>query len=301
MDKLIIGFGYLGRRIAPLWQALGHRVFVTTRSPERAGALRAGGLEPIVCDVLAPDRLSALPSVATVVYCVGFDRTAGATMRDVYVRGLGNVLDQLPRPGRFLYVSSTGVYGQSGGEDVDEHAPTIPAEESGRVILEAERLLRARLPEAVVLRFAGIYGPDRLLRRQALLAGEPFVGDPDRWLNLIHVEDGAAAVLAAEERGRPGEVYNICDDAPVPRRAFYALLARLLGAPQPSFVEPEPGARLPAHERTNRRIVNQRMRQVLQADLRYPSYEEGLRAAGAILKRERPDQPREGDTEVPSL
>ncbi len=277
MDKLIIGCGYLGRRVAALWQAQGHRVRATTRSHTRAEEFRQAGLDPLLCDVLDPATLHDLPAADTVLYCVGFDRAAGKSMSEVYVRGLGNVLAALPAPGRFLYVSSTGVYGQCGGEEVDETAATEPVEESGRIVLEAERLLRARLPEAIILRFAGIYGPGRLLRRQAVAAGEPIVGDPGKWLNLIHVMDGAAAVLAAEEHGRPGEVYNVCDDAPVRRRDFYTRLAQLLGAPEPRFVPPEPGGALPGHERTNRRVVNRRLHEELKVRLRYPSCAQGLR------------------------
>ena len=83
-------------------------------------------------------------------------------------------------------------------------AATEPLEDAGLVVLEAERLLRRRLPSAVVLRFAGIYGPGRLPRAKAIRAGEPLVGDADRWLNLIHVDDAADAVLAVETRGAPG-------------------------------------------------------------------------------------------------
>mgnify|MGYP002400673341 CR=1 FL=1 len=90
-------------------------------------------------------------------------------MRDVYVNGLGNVLAALPPCDRFLYVSSTSVYGQADGSVVDETSPTEPLGDSGRTVLEAERLLQALLPSAIGLRFAGIYGPGRLLRRQAVL------------------------------------------------------------------------------------------------------------------------------------
>jgi nucleoside-diphosphate-sugar epimerase len=272
---LVVGCGYLGRRVAERWRAEGRRVFATTRRPERAAELAERGLEPVVCDVLRPDSLRALPAADTVVYCVGLDRAAGVPMRVVYVDGLANVLGELAgrqggAPGRFVYVSSTGVYGQADGSEVAETAATEPAEESGRVVLEAERLLRERLREAVVLRFAGIYGPGRLLRSQALRAREAIAADPEGWLNLIHVEDGAAAVVAAAERGRPGAVYNICDDRPVRRRDFYAQLARLLGAPPPCFAPPPP------HEWVNRRVVNRRLREELGMALRYPSYEEGL-------------------------
>ena len=282
MDKFIIGCGYLGRRVLPLWRAGGHRVYTLTRSENRAGELRRLGAEPVVADVLDPGSLKALPRVDTALYCVGFDRSAGRSVREVYVNGLGNVLAALPPPGRFLYVSSTGVYGQQDGEEVDEAAATEPQEESGRVVLEAERLLRGRLPGAVVLRFAGIYGPGRVLRRQAVEAGEPLVGDPEKWLNLIHVEDGAAVVLAAEARGEPGAVYNVCDDRPVRRRDFYALLARLLGAPEPRFVPPAPDSPPPGHEWADRRVVNRRLREELNVRLRYPSYEDGLRASLSV-------------------
>jgi nucleoside-diphosphate-sugar epimerase len=222
--------------------------------------------------------LEVLPRAAGVAYCVGFDRSPGRAMRDVYVRGLENVLTHLPVPERFVYVSSTGVYGQSDGEDVDETAATAPAEESGRVVLEAERLLRSRLPGAIVLRFAGIYGPGRLLRRQAIESGEPLVGDAEKWLNLIHVDDGAAAVLAAAARGTPGAVYNVCDDLPVRRREFYAELAHVLGAPPPRFVPPAPGTPPPPHERVHRRILNRKLRGELGLALRYSTFSEGLRA-----------------------
>jgi nucleoside-diphosphate-sugar epimerase len=277
-QRLVIGYGFLGRRIAALWKAQGHHVYATTRNPPKASGLRLKGLEPICCDVLDRDSLHLLPKVQTAVFCVGLDRTSGRSLEEVYVHGLENVLDFLPVPDRFLYVSSTGVYGQTGGEEVDEDSPTGPLEESGRVVLKAEILLHHRNPQAISLRFAGIYGPDRLLRIAALQAGEPMVGDPDRWLNLIHVEDGARAVLAAGERAKTGRIYNVCDDCPVSRRDFYTLLARLVGAPQPHFIPFRPEESLPHRELNSRRISNRRLRVELQAVLDYPSYVEGLPA-----------------------
>jgi nucleoside-diphosphate-sugar epimerase len=278
MTNLIIGCGYLGMRVARLWQVQNRRVCATTRSAERAEELRRAGLEPIVCDVLQPRTLTALPRVDSVLYCIGHDRTAGASMREVYVIGLSNVLDHLPTPQKFLHVSSTSVYGQTAGEWVDEDASTEPREDSGRIVLEAEQLLRLRVPDAIILRFAGIYGPGRL-RRQALLAGEPIVGDGGRWVNLIHVDDGASAVLAAEQRGRAGAVYNVCDDSPVQRREFYEALARHLDAQPPRFVPHPPGTPPPAHESANRRIANAGLRRELGVQLQFPSYKEGLPAS----------------------
>jgi nucleoside-diphosphate-sugar epimerase len=241
--------------------------------------LLALGLEPIVCDVLEPDSLRTLPPTETVVYSVGFDRSAGQLMRDVYVKGLHNYCVLGPVPRRLLYISSTGVYGQSQGEEVDETSPAEPGDDTGMIVREAEICLHRHHPGAIVLRCAGIYGPGRLLRSENPLAGEPVRGDPDKWLNLIHVEDLAAAVLAAEARGQPGAVYNICDDRPVHRGEFYARLAELVGAPPPHFISPGPGDPLPRRMLANRRISNRRMHQELQVVLRYPSYAEGLPAS----------------------
>lgn len=274
-DVLILGCGYLGKRLAARCAG---QVFVTTRSPTRAEEFRAADLKPILCDVTEPDSLAVLPNVETVYYCIGLDRSAGKPMRAVYVDGLRHVLDKLPPPRRFLYVSSSSVYGQQDGAEVDETAATCPVEEAGRIILAAEELLRERLPSALVMRFAGIYGRGRLLRAQALRNGEPLVSDPEKWLNLIHVEDGVTALLAAAERGQEGAVYLTCDDEPVRRRDFYTFLAESLKAPPPTFLPP-PEGQTPPHESANRRLSNRRLRQELGVELLHPNYRSGIAAS----------------------
>src|SRR5262245_30545485 len=230
---LIVGCGYLGRVVASRWIATGRRVAALTR--HNAEQLRSLGLEPITGDVLDPASLRNLPAASTVLYAVGFDRNAGHSMRAVYVTGLAHLLDTLPAASRFIYISSTSVYAQTNGDWVNEDSATEPTEEPGQVALEAERLLRTKRPDAIILRFAGIYGPNRLLRQKPLLNGEPLIGDAEKWLNLVHVEDGASAILAAEARGTPGETYNIADGTPVTRREFYTHLAKLLGALEAKF------------------------------------------------------------------
>jgi nucleoside-diphosphate-sugar epimerase len=268
---LLFGCGYLGRRVAARWVAAGRRVAAVTR--RNAAELRALGVEPVVADVTDGASLTALPRAATVLYAVGMDRSAGRTMHDVYVGGLGTVLAALPAGGRFVYVSSTSVYGQTDGGWVDESSPTAPTEEAGRVVLEAEGLLRRLRPDSIILRLAGLYGPDRLLRKIPVLKGEPLIGDADKWLNLVHVEDGADAVVAAVEHAEAGTTYTIADDAPTPRREFYTLLAELLGAPPAAFESrPEPGA-------ANRRVSNRRAKSELGWAPRFPNYREGLAAA----------------------
>lgn len=271
-SHLVIGCGYLGSPVAALWKAQGKSVAALTRS--REDLLRARGIEPIRGDVL--DENLSLPPVETVLYAVGLDRSAGNSFREVYIEGLRNILHRLPKPKRFIYISSTSVYGQSGGEWVDEDSPTEPVEENGKIVLEAERLLRSVIPDAIVLRFAGIYGPDRILRRAAVEKGEPLLGDAEKWLNLIHVDDGAKVVLAAEERAPLGGTLLVSDGNPVRRREFYTRMAELLHAPAAKFLPLPPEAPLPPHERGNRRVSNRKLREELEVTLDFLDYLRGL-------------------------
>lgn len=259
---LVVGCGYLGLRVATLLHARGDRVFATTRKQQRLVELRRLNIEPVLFDVLTP---TTLPQTDVVVHAVGLDRSAGVPMRTVYVDGLRNVLACRNAP-RFVHVSSTSVYGQSDGEWIDEQTPTEPRDESGRIVREAETLLTT---DAVVLRFAGIYGPGRLIGAVGLRAGKPIAGDPNGWLNLIHVADGANAVVAAIDRGQG--VYNVADGSPVLRCDFYSYLAELIGAGFPTFS--------PIGDAPNRRINARRMREDLGIIPCFADYRAGLLAA----------------------
>ncbi|HUG93337.1 MAG TPA: SDR family oxidoreductase [Planctomycetaceae bacterium] len=277
VNKLIIGCGYLGRRVAAEWLALGQSVAALTRSEANAAVLRRGGILPHLGDVTDPESLASLPRADTILYAVGFDRTAGRSRRDVSVDGLASVLRAInSRVVRFLYVSSTSVYGQSAGEWIDEASPAGPTQPNGQVCLEAEQLVREQLPQAIVLRLAGLYGPGRLLRRlDELKSAAPIAGNPQAWLNLVHVDDAVASVLAAEERGRPGATYLVCDDRPIRRREYYELLARLSGAPPPVFAEGDPAGRTD-HRDFNKRCSNRKLREELCVRLQFPTIGEGL-------------------------
>lgn len=296
MSNLIVGCGYLGLQVAALWRERGAKVLATTRKPGGPVDFARLGLEPVVCDVLDPASLRKLPRADTVVYAVGFDRSSGASMRSVYVDGLANVLSHLPPPTRFLYVSSTSVYGQTDGSWVDEESPTAPLEDSGQIVLEAEAILRSTLPSAVILRFGAIYGTGRLLRQQSIELGEPIVGDSQKWLNLVHVADGAHIVSAAAESARGREIFNVCDGNPVKRREFYTELSRQLRAPAPRFTQPPPGVPAPPHERANRRITSAKLIAALGYEFLYPRYEAGIAASlsGPGLGLRPPEEHRRG-------
>jgi nucleoside-diphosphate-sugar epimerase len=295
---LIIGCGYLGQRLGTRLVREGGRVYGTVRSRGRADEIAAIGIEPVIADVLRPETLARLPEAGRVFYAVGFDRAVGAAMREVYVDGLRDVLDRLPGSvRRLVFASSTGVYGQAGGEWVDEDSPTAPEHESGRVVLEAEGLVRgwaASRPDAsaVILRFAGLYGPGRVVRRAMLERGEPIPGDPDKFLNLVHIDDAARAAAAALEAEAPAPVYLVADDRPVTRREYYATAARVIGAPEPRFEVPRTGSVEAARDATSKRVANRRMKADLDIIPRYLDITTGLADA---LGTDRP-QPGAGST-----
>jgi nucleoside-diphosphate-sugar epimerase len=280
MVKLIFGCGYLGLRVARRWLAAGHMVYAVTRSQSRADELAARGLSPWVGDVTRPETLRGLPEAETVLYAVGYDRRQGQSMHEVYVAGLNNVLGALPgSTGRVIYVSSTGVYGDSAGEWVDEHTPCRPQREGGRACLAAEQALAAHPLGArgVVLRLAGIYGPGRIPRKELLLAGEPIPSPAEGYLNLIHVDDAAAVVLAAERAPTP-RVYVVSDGHPPRRRDYYMELARLAEAPPPRFSAPPSDAPAAQRAGADKRACNARLLRELDVRLAYPTFREGLAA-----------------------
>ena len=272
MRRLVVGCGYLGERVARLWRDAGDQVYATTRGP-RANALSQAGLQPLTMDVTQGPASVALPVVDTVLFAVGRDSRSGATMLDIHVQGLRTVLDALSGfTGRVIYVSSTGVYGQDAGEWVDETSVCEPVSEGGMACVSAERLLftHARGRDAVVLRLAGLYGQGRVPLSASVAENKPIAGSPDAFLNLIHVEDAAGAVVAAAAAGSvSGRTYVVSDGSPSTRGEYVGLLARRMGVAPPPF---EGGRDL------GKRVRNVRAVRALGLPLRYPSYREGLAA-----------------------
>lgn len=277
-------------RVARRWLAEEQPVAAITRSARRAEEFRNAGLFPVLADVTQPQSLAALPELIepgeTILFAVGYDRASGLAMREVYVAGLVNVLNALPgHIGKIIYISSTGVYGQNGGEWIDEDSPTEPRREGGRVCLEAERALLAHPlgTKSVILRLAGIYGPGRVPNRAELESAAPLAVDPHGYLNLIHGDDAAAVVLAAEAKAVPPRTYLVSDGNPVPRGDYYAELARLWQTPPPRFASPhsaEPQTSTTNEPRrgSDKRVNAARLQRELSPVLQYPDYRIGLAA-----------------------
>jgi nucleoside-diphosphate-sugar epimerase len=286
MTKLIFGCGYLGERVAQRWRTLGSDVVVVTRSADRAEAFKQQGYEAVVADFWEPARLVGLPATDTVLFAVGYDRSGGHSIEDIYAGGMRNVLAALPSAtGRLVYISTTGVYGDAGGGWIDEDTPPDPQRDGGRASLAAEDALAAHPlgKNSVILRLAGIYGPGRIPFRSLLRAGEPIPAASEGFLNLIHVVDAAAVVLAAADArlecsdDRP-RVFCVSDGHPVERGEYYREVAKRIGAAPPKFVSPDADSPRAARANQDRRVRNDRMIRELGVQLTYPDYRAGLAA-----------------------
>ena len=285
MAKLIIGCGYVGLPLAKCWAKEGETVWATTRSAQRADTFSELGLHPIVLDVTRGTE-AELPDVDTVVFAVGFDRTGPHRIEDVYVEGLRQIVEQCSdRVQKFIYLSSTGVYGQTDGDWVDETTACSPIRDGGKACLAAERLLQGSeklAAKTIILRLAGIYGPDRLPQAAILERGEPLQVAADGHLNLIHVDDIVQVIHQCDASVVPPQVLCVSDGNSVSRAGFYTHLAELLNCAPPQFRPPEPGSSRADRARGSKRVRNDRLMEMVSPDLVHPSYREGL---AAIVKQ----------------
>jgi len=282
MRVLIVGCGYVGLKLGADLAALGHAVSGVRRSADGAAEVAAAGLTPLVADVTQPESLRRLPTGWDwVVNCAASGGGDAEAYRKVYLEGTRNLITWLADSPlrKFVYTGSTGVYGQNDGGWVDETMPAEPAAETGVVLRATEELLLAAVREggfpAVPLRVAGIYGPGRGYFFRQFVKGEARIeGDGRRHINMVHRDDVAGAVIAALDRGVPGQIYNVVDSEPVPQVEMFAWLAAALGQPMPPFVAVDPNLQR-RRAATDKRISNRRLREELGYVLRFPTFREG--------------------------
>ena len=237
--RLIVGCGYLGKRVAQNWKHRGHEVHVLTRSEKTADRFRQRGWIPHIGDVTRRATLGNLPKVTEVLYAVGYDRNSSSSPMDVYCQGVQNVLHQLPQiPERFIHISSTGVYGQADGSTVNESTMAEPRRPGGTAMLAAEEVICTsdRVKHAVSLRLGGIYGPQRIPYLAQIKAGQPLSVPADGLLNLVHVEDAANVIerMCLQKPQHP--LYLVTDGIPVSRKQYLNEIASLLQAPPVTFI-----------------------------------------------------------------
>ncbi|NII12006.1 NAD-dependent epimerase/dehydratase family protein [Oleiagrimonas sp. C23AA] len=231
---LIAGCGDVGLRVAQRLMARGERVLGLRRHVPQAA-----GVPMLAADLSDVDSLRALPDdIDQVVYLPTPGAREPAAYRAVFVDGLGHLLDALSaqRVRRWVWVSSSAVYGDHAGGWVDETTPTAPPGFNGQVLLEGERLLAERLGQrAVVLRLAGLYGPGRAGLIERIAQGRAkAVREPAHWANRMHVDDAAAAIVHLLDLADPHALYLGVDDTPLPIDVLYARIAQCLGVAVPA-------------------------------------------------------------------
>jgi nucleoside-diphosphate-sugar epimerase len=285
MRVLIIGCGYVGLPLGAELVRLGHEVFGVTRSEASHPQLRAASITPLLADISQRASLDALPlPLDWVVNTVSSRRGGVEEYQQVYLQGTRHLLDWLsPTPlKKFVYTSSTSVYGQTDGSAVKETSPAEPASDTGRILVETENVLldavsTKKFP-AVILRVAGIYGPDRGHLFQQYLKDEASIaGRGERLLNMIHQTDLVHCIIAALKNGRPGEIYNTSDDEPVPEIHFFRWLSETLGKNMPPFGGD--AATAPRKRAvTQKKVMNRKLKMELGCQLKYPTFRQGYTA-----------------------
>ena len=298
--------GVIGRRLVPQLVERGHEVTGMTRSPERAPALERSGAAAVVCDALDPPAVrAALESASPEVVVHELTDLPPALdprkLREAYAandrlrrEGTRALVDAALAAGsrRMVAQSIAFLYAPEGEPVKDEDARPFtdaPAPFGGAVLaaLDLERMVTGSPPlEGVVLRYGFFYGPGTYYAADGSVAAEvrrrryPLIGRAGGVFSFIHVDDAAAATVAAVEGGRPG-IYNIVDDRPVSMAEWLPRYAEALGAKPPLRV-PKLLARLVAGAfvvslaTELRGASNQRAKAELGWRPRYPSFEDGF-------------------------
>jgi nucleoside-diphosphate-sugar epimerase len=283
---LIVGCGDIARRVIPLLSGR-YRVQALIRDPAQRLPLIRLGVTPIAGDLDQPHNLRKLSGAADVVLHFAPPPQSGAT--DTRTANLIRALSSAAiLPWRFVYISTSGVYGDHKGARINETADLSPKTDRGLRRLDAETRLqhwaRAHRIALSVLRVPGIYAADRLPLAR-LEAGTPVLqADEDVYTNHIHADDLARAVVAAIEHGGPGRAYNVCDDSNMKMGDWFDHVADTFGLPRPpritwqaaqSAIPPT----LLSFMAESRQLDNTRMKRELGLKLLYPTVAEGLAAA----------------------
>ncbi|MCW9021716.1 MAG: SDR family oxidoreductase [Sedimenticola sp.] len=282
--KLIIGCGYLGKRVARHYLQTGDSICGVVRSAASAEALNAAGIPALSWDLDLAGRQPLQLQDAELFY---FAPPPRAGVEETRIKHLLSVLDRTNSPKRIVYLSTTGVYGDCHGEWVDEERPVHPVADRARRRWDGEQQFRAWSQatggELIILRVAGIYGPDKLplarLKRQ-----EPMVKESEApYTNRIHITDLVQVCLAAMARGGNGEIYNVSDGTPGNMTDYFNQVADWAGLPRPVQISLQAaGSQLSSgmlsYLQESRRLDSSKLQRELGVALAYPDLRSGLQA-----------------------
>jgi nucleoside-diphosphate-sugar epimerase len=269
---LIAGCGYLGQATADLFHAGGWAVEGWKRSVDSAATLATKPYPVRAVDVSKhPEVAKYVGTFDAIIHCASSRGGDAETYRRVYVYGARNLIERFPGA-KLLFTSSTSVYAQRDGSWVTEQSETKPILETGRILLEAERLVLDR--GGIVVRLAGIYGPGRSALLSKFLGGTAVI-DPqnDRFVNQVHRDDIAAALfLLVNQEATGAQIYNVVDDQPIPQTECYCWLAQRLNRPAPAIGKAK---ELRKRGDSNKRVSNAKLRR-LGWTPQYPTFAEAM-------------------------
>ncbi len=278
------GLGYTARRLASRLLQEGWRLSGTCRDEGQRLDLVARGIAAYLFDRDRPlaDIRSLLASVTDVLSSVPPDEAG-----DPVLACHGDALASASGLRWIGYLSTTGVYGDTGGAVADESAPLRPTTPRSQRRAQAEAawlaLHREHQLPAHVFRLAGIYGPGRNVVQQVLAGDAKRIDRPGHLFSRVHVDDIVTVLRTSMARPDPGQIYNVCDDEPATPADVVAYACELLGRPAPPLIPFEQAApRMSpmalSFWQDSRRIDNGRIKRELGVRLTYPSYREGLAA-----------------------
>jgi nucleoside-diphosphate-sugar epimerase len=277
-NLLIIGCGYIGRRIVPLAQTQGWSVCCFNR-----GGGAPAGAEQRTGSLDDPATLEGLPTRgASVIYLAP---PPGGGNEESRVRNFCASIPAGEEPRKIVYISTSAVYGDCGGARVTEEAVANPQTSRGKRRLHGEQLFtqwgRERGVAVVILRVSAIYAADRLPFNQ-LQSRQPVLREEDALpTNRIHADDLTSICLAALERGEDGDVFNVSDGSPSTMTGYFNAAADCLGLPRPPQVSWEEARQVMSplmisYFSEARVLDNSRMLTKLGIKLRYPDLKSGL-------------------------
>lgn len=252
------------------------------RSPDSARTLAELGVETLVCD-LDTERLPPGTSAGEAVWYLVPPPAQGR--EDTRLQGFLAGLQSSGQPRRILLISTSGIYGDCGGDWIDETREPNPRVDRAHRRLDAERLLlawrEASGGEAVIFRVAGIYGPGKLPLERLRLGLPMIAPEHAPWTNRIHLDDLVQACVLGMWHGRDGEIYNVSDGHPGNMADYFNRVADLAELSRPPLIGPvEAEERLSAGLRSyfaeSRRLRNDKLLRELGLVLRYPDLASGL-------------------------
>ena len=279
---LILGCGDVGMRLLPLVRDR-FRVIAVTSQPERRAELRAAGAMPVVADLDRPASLQRLARLAHYVVHLAPPRSEGEL--DLRTR---NVTAILPEGARVVYVSTSGVYGDCGGAEIDETRTVAPRNARARRRVDAERVLRDWARRAggrlAILRVPGIYAAERLPLKRLHERTPALSEQDDVFTSHVHADDLARMCALALFRGRPGRIYHAVDDTRLKMADYFDVVADAFGLARPPRLprrelERQVSPMLLSFMSESRRLDNTRIKRELGMRLRYRTVQEGIEAA----------------------